>query len=90
MPIRFGNRYKTGFQVIIEAEDGHFLLGGRQVDSGAVYDRFADALVCMTASLESNLKADRRVNVGKVMPFEGMVSCPVYLSRGERCSGLTP
>ena len=44
------------------------------MESGAVYDRFADALICMNASLESNLKADRRVRHGKVVEFRGIVS----------------
>ena len=36
MPIKFIDKYTEGFEVIIEAEEGHYLLGGRQVDSGAV------------------------------------------------------
>ena len=28
MSIRFADKYKEGFEVIIEAGDGHFLLGG--------------------------------------------------------------
>ena len=50
---------------IVEAEEG-VLLGGRQVESGPVFDRFADALICMNAMIQSNVKADRRVKVGKV------------------------
>jgi hypothetical protein len=41
MSIRFVNRSKTGFEVIIEEEDGHFLLGGRRIETGAVYDRLS-------------------------------------------------
>jgi hypothetical protein len=44
MPIRFIDRYKAGFQVIVEANEG-FLLGGRTVSDGPVFDRFFDAFV---------------------------------------------
>ena len=52
MPIRFVDKFKVGFAVIIEAVEGEYLLGGRQVYSGAVFDRFADALMCMHAMIE--------------------------------------
>jgi hypothetical protein len=75
MQIRFVDQYKTGFQVIVEADEG-FLLGGRTVDSGPVFDRFFDALGHMNAVIENNVQAKRSVRLGKVVPFRGMVSCP--------------
>jgi hypothetical protein len=60
MPIRFIDRYKEGFEVIIEAVEGEYLLGGRQVDDGAVFDTFDDALMWMNEILEANLEANRR------------------------------
>jgi hypothetical protein len=73
MPIRFVDRYTTGFAVIVEANEG-FLLGGRTVSDGPVFDRFFDALGYMNAVIDSNLKAKRSVRLGKVVEFEGMVS----------------
>ena len=35
MPIRFIDKYKAGFQVIVEAVEGEYLLGGRSVSDGA-------------------------------------------------------
>jgi hypothetical protein len=39
MPIKYIDRYTEGFEFIIEAEDRHFLLGGRQIgrEGVAVY-----------------------------------------------------
>jgi hypothetical protein len=47
MPVRFVKRYKTGYEVIIEAADGHLLLGGRPVESGAVFDAFAEGYAAL-------------------------------------------
>lgn len=38
MPVRFVQRYKTGFEVIIEAVEGEYLLSGRHLQSGAVFE----------------------------------------------------
>jgi hypothetical protein len=43
MPIRVVDRYKVDFAPIVEADEG-FLLGGRQVDSGLMFDRFFNPL----------------------------------------------
>jgi hypothetical protein len=84
MPVRFVKRYKVGFEVIIETADGDVLLGGRQVYSGAVFDTFFDALLCMNLMIESNQEAKRRVSVGKVVEFRGMVSTGVLVPDRRR------
>jgi hypothetical protein len=64
----------TGFMSVLEAEEG-FLLCGRTVSDGAVFDHFHEALSCMNTELEDNRLAFRKVKVAKVLEFEGMVSC---------------
>ena len=67
MPIKFVDRYKEGFQVIVEVVEGEYLLGGRSVSDGTVCDTFREALNY------------RKVKVGKVVPFRGMVSTGVLV-----------
>ena len=74
MPVKFVNKFKIGWTAIIEADEGH-LLGGRMVESGPVFDRFFEALYYMNIVIEENEKARRSVKLGKVVLFEGMVSC---------------
>jgi hypothetical protein len=57
-----------------KAVDGHYLHGGRTIQDGPVFDRFCDALYVMNEWINSNQLADRAVKVGRVEPFEGMVS----------------
>lgn len=78
MPIRFIDKFKVGFAVIVEAEDG-FLLGGRTIDSKPVVDTFFDALGYMNEGIEENVKANRSVKLGKVVTFRGMVSTAVLV-----------
>jgi hypothetical protein len=73
--------------VIVEADEG-FLLGGRTIDSGLAFDAVVDTLGHMKPVIEMNVKAHRRVRLGKVVPFRGMVSRPVLLSRDEGRRGL--
>ena len=79
MPVKFIDKFKVGFQAIIEAETGH-LLGGRMVDDGPVFDTLFHALSYMTVVMDENVKAHRSVKLGKVIPFEEMVSCFVNAS----------
>jgi hypothetical protein len=66
-------RFKKGFMPIVEAVEGYYLLGGRMVQAGPVFDRFCDALYVMNEWITLNQQADRAVKVGRVEPFEGMV-----------------
>jgi hypothetical protein len=63
-----------GFKPVVEAVEGHYLFGGRTVQDGPVFERFCDALYVMSEWIKSNQLADRAVKVGRVEPFEGMVS----------------
>jgi hypothetical protein len=76
MPVTFVDTWNVGFMPILEAEEG-FLLCGRTVSDGAVFDGFHEALACMNAELDDNRKAFRKVKVAKVVEFSGMVSCAV-------------
>jgi hypothetical protein len=79
MAVKFVDKFKVGWQAVIEAEEGH-LLGGRMVDSGPVFDTLFRALTHMNVVIDENEKANRSVRLGKVVPFEGMVSCFVNVS----------
>lgn len=74
MRAKFVDKFKVGWQAIIEAESGH-RLGGRMVDTGPVFDTLFHALTYMNVVIEENEKANRSVKLGKVVPFKGMVSC---------------
>jgi hypothetical protein len=89
MPLRFVDRYKTGFHVIVEADEG-FLLGGRTIDSGPVFGMFVDALGHMNAVIEMNVKAPRRVRLGKVVEFRGMISSFIHVPDRPRPRGPMP
>jgi hypothetical protein len=78
MPIKFIDKYKVGFQVIVKAQEG-YLLGGSTVDSGPVFDTFFDALGYMNDVIDANVNAYRKVKLGMVMPFRGMVSTGVFV-----------
>ena len=78
MPVRFVDKYKESFTVIIEADEG-FLLGGRTVDEGVVFDTFSDALNHMNAVIEDNVLAYRKVRLGAVVEFKGLVSHAVHV-----------
>jgi hypothetical protein len=54
MRLRHSTRFMAGFRPVVEAVDGHYLLGGRAVQDGAVFERFCDALCCMNAWIISN------------------------------------
>lgn len=82
MAVKFVDKLKIGWQAIIEADSGH-LLGGRMVDSGPVFDTLFHALTYMNVVIDENEKANRSVKVGKVVPFEGMVSCFVPPNEGR-------
>lgn len=74
MAVKFVEKFKVGWQAVIEAEEGH-LLGGRMVDSGPVFDTLYQALTYMNVVIEETEKANRSVTLGKVVLFKGMVSC---------------
>ena len=64
---------------IVEADEGEYLLGGQGVYDGAVFERFFDALHCMNEMIEDNVVANRRVKLGKVVQFRGMVSSFIHV-----------
>jgi hypothetical protein len=74
MRLKHSMRFKQGFMPIVEAVEGHYLLGGRVVQDGPVFERFCDALYCMNAWIRLNQESGRFVRVARVEPFEGMVS----------------
>ena len=78
MPVKFVDKFKVGFQAIIEAEEGH-LLGGRMVEGGPVF-----AHSYMNVVIDENVKARRSVKLGKVVLFEGMVSCFVNVRDDDK------
>ena len=74
MRLKHSMQFKKGFRPIVEAMEGHYLLGGRMVQHGPVFEQFCDALYVMNEWIKSNQQADRAVRMGRVEPFEGMVS----------------
>jgi hypothetical protein len=53
MRLKHSKRFMKGFMPIVEAVEGHYLLGGRMVDGGAVFERFSDdALYVMNESIK--------------------------------------
>ena len=89
MAVKFVDKFKVGWQAVIEAEEGH-LLGGRMVDTGPVFDTLYRALTYMNVVIEENEKAYRIVRLGKVLLFEGDcvdVSRMIHLDTSE---GLWP
>ncbi len=78
MPIKFVDKHMVGFMPVVEASEG-YLLGGRMVCDGPVFERFFDALKVMNAWIEQELACDRKVKLGKVVLFEGMASCTVHV-----------
>ncbi len=59
---------------VIEADQGVYLLGGRMVVNGPVFERFSEALLVMNAWIQMDQEAGRSVKVARVEAFEGMVS----------------
>ena len=49
-----------------------YLLGGRKVHDGPVFERFNEALLVMNAWIQLEKETGRSVKVGRVGPFEGM------------------
>ena len=74
MRLKHSKQFMRGFRPVVEAVEGHYLLGGRMVNDGPVFDRFCDALSVMNEWIKSNQQADRAVKMGRVEPFAGMVS----------------
>jgi hypothetical protein len=54
-------RFKKGYMPIVEAVEGHYLLGGRMVQDGPVFDRFCEALYGMNEWITLNQQEDRTV-----------------------------
>jgi hypothetical protein len=74
MRLKHSTRFMKGFKPIVEAVEGHYLFGGRTVHDGQVFERFCDALYVMNEWIKSNQQTGCPVKVGRVEPFEGMVS----------------
>ena len=51
--------------------------------SAPVFDTFFHALTYMNVVIDENVKANRSVKLGKVVPFKGMVSCFVPPADGR-------
>ena len=47
MRLKHSKQFMRGFRPVVEAVEGHYLLGGRMVNDGPVFDRFCDALSVM-------------------------------------------
>jgi hypothetical protein len=60
---------------IVEAEEGHYLVGRRMVQDGPVFDRFCDALYSMNEWIRLNHESDRCVKLARIEPFEGWSVC---------------
>jgi len=76
MPVKFVDRHKVGWMPIVEASEG-YLLGGRKVCDGPVFERFFDALKVMNAWIEQNLACSRKVKLGRSYSSRGwcLVRC---------------
>ena len=78
MAVKFVNKFTVGWQAIVEADDG-YLLGGRTIVHGPIWDTFFAALSHMNGVIARNVQANRSVKLGKVVPFRGLVSCAVHV-----------
>lgn len=87
MRLKHSKQFMKGFRPVVEAVEGQYLLGGRMVNDGPVFDRFCDALYVMNEWIKSNQQADRAVKMGRVEPFEGMVG---ILTRELNSQGNRP
>ncbi len=74
MRLKHSMRHMVGFMPVIEADEEVYLLGGRKVHNGPVFERFSEALWVMNAWIQLEQQTGRSVKVGRVEPFEGMVS----------------
>lgn len=74
MRLKHSMRSMVGFMPIVEAEAGEYLLGGRMIYDGPVFERFFDALYVMNEWIKSNQDIGRSVKLGRVESFKGMVS----------------
>jgi hypothetical protein len=84
MPIKRVMKYIDGYMPVIQAVEGEYLLGGRGVSDGAVFEKFSDALYVMNEKMKSNLECGRRVMLGAVVPYRGMVGSYVHVSDRPR------
>ena len=75
MEFKSVERYKESYMPIVEADEGHCLIGGAKIHDGPVFDNYSDALYVMHGWILNNLRAKRSVKSGKVVPFKGMVDC---------------
>jgi len=70
MGLNHTRRYKEGFMPVVEAADG-YLIGGRMIYNGPVFEQFSDALYVMNGWINDNIAAHRAVKIGKVVSFKG-------------------
>ena len=54
------------------------------IEDGPVFDTLFHALSYMNVVIDENVKARRSVKLGKVVPFEGMVSCFVNVRDDDK------
>lgn len=80
MPLKHTTKYMDGFMPVIEAVEGEYLLGGRMVCNGPVFERVFDALYVMNAWIDQEIACHRSVKLGKVVQFRGMVSTMEHVS----------
>lgn len=73
MELKHSMRHMVGFMPVIEADNG-YLLGGRRVYDGPVFERFNEALSVMNAWIQLEGEIGRSIKMSWVKPFEGMVS----------------
>ena len=47
MEFKSVERYKESYMPIVEADEGHCLIGGAKIHDGPVFDNYSDALYVM-------------------------------------------
>ena len=57
-------RHVVGFMPVTEADEGVYLLGGRKVHNGPVFERFGQALSVMNAWIQLEQETGRSVKSG--------------------------
>ena len=64
MRLKHSMRHMIGFRPVIEANKG-YLLGGRMVYDGPVFERFSEALSVMNAWIQLEQETGRSVKLGR-------------------------
>ena len=84
MAMKWSEKYMDGFMPIVQAVEGEYLLGGRMVIDGTVYETFFDALASMNRTVKNNIESGRRVRQGVIVEFRGMVSTSMHVPDSSR------